>query len=121
MEKSQLSKLAQASKGVTGVFITGKIEGVDLTKSGKMENGQTYGSSVKLKFAQKTEIMKDVGGGVMMPTTAFRTQTIKISVPDSELAEKVSHFNKYLGKEYILQLDIPDNASFKVVDYQEVA
>jgi hypothetical protein len=86
-----------------------------------MQDGTTYGSSVKLKFAQKTEIMKDAGGGTLIPTVAFRTQTIKIAVPDAELSAKVTHFNGFIGKEMILQLDVPDNASFKTVDYLEVA
>jgi hypothetical protein len=109
----QLNKVANGLKGKSGCFLIGKIEGVDFTAAGKMENGQTYGSSVKLKFANQISSVKSVNG-IDVPTTKYVSQTIKIPVTDAELVSKI-------GKEVIIELELSDNSSFKTNNIQEIA
>lgn len=116
----QLNKVANGLKGKNGCFLIGKIEGVDFTAAGKMENGQTYGSSVKLKFANQISSVKSVNG-IDVPTTKYISQTIKIPVTDAELVSKVQEFNSKIGKEVIIELELSDNSSFKTNNIQEIA
>lgn len=99
-------------KGLNGCYLIGKIEGVDFTASGKLDNGTVYGSTIKLKFANQVSSVKSVNG-IDISTTKYVSQTIKIPVSDNELISKVQEFNSQIGKEVVIELELSDNSSFK--------
>lgn len=110
-EISSVVKVAEMS----GNFLIGKIEGVDFTASGTLENGTKYGSSVKLKFTSSITAMKNVNG-IDIPTKKLISQTIKIPTDDASLPVMVGKYNNMIGKEVIITLQVNDNSSFTASD-----
>jgi hypothetical protein len=110
-EISSLIKTAELS----GTILIGKIDGVDFTASGKLENGTSYGASVKLKFTSSIDSSKNVNG-VSIPTKKLISQIIKIPTDDNSLPMMVAKYNGMIGKDVIIPLQVSDNSSFTTFD-----
>jgi len=107
--------IQEASQLIHGLFLFGKIEGVDFTVEGKLQDGTKYGNSIKLKFAQAVSQIKDLNG-VNVPIVSYRTQTIVINCDSKEeLADLVSEYTNKLGKNVAIELNVPDNQKFKAL------
>ncbi len=107
--------IQEASQHIHGLFLFGKIEGVDFTVEGKLQDGTKYGNSIKLKFAQAVSQNKDLNG-VNVPIVSYRTQTIVINCDSKEeLADLVSEYTNKLGKNVSIELNVPDNQKFKAL------
>ena len=99
-----------------GFYLFGKIEGVDFTVEGKLQDGTKYGNSLKLKFAQAVQTNKELNG-VTMPVTVFKSQTIVINCDSKdELSKLVSEYSSKVGKDVVIELNIPDNQKIKTLN-----
>lgn len=99
-----------------GFYLFGKIEGVDFTVEGRLQDGTKYGNSLKLKFAQATQINKDLNG-VSTPVTVFKSQTIVINCDSKdELSKLVAEYSSKVGKDVVIELNIPDNQKIKTLN-----
>lgn len=103
-----------------GNYLYGQVEGVDFTVSGKLESGQAYGASVKLKFTQKIETTKNVNG-MDIPTHKMISQIIKIPTTDSELPKLVGKYNALINKDVLISYGVKDNHSFETDDDKVIA
>lgn len=120
-----LNKVAQSLKGLGGCFLVGKIEGVDFTARGSMIDKETkklveWGNSVKLRFIQKINTTKSVGE-TLVPTTKLNAQIIKIDCEDSELIPLIQKYNKMIDKEVLINLELPNDTTYKTNDVFEIA
>lgn len=99
-----------------GFYLFGKIEGVDFTVEGKLQDGTKYGNSLKLKFAQATQTTKELNG-ISVPVTVFKSQTIVINCDTKdELSKLVSEYSSKVGKDVVIELNIPDNQRIKTLN-----
>lgn len=111
---NEISKVAKLAE-LTGTFLIGKIDGVDFTSSGRLENGTQYGASVKLKFTTSIDTVKKLNG-IDIPTQKLVAQIIKIPTDDISLSAMVLKYNKLIGKEVIIPLEPADNSTFSSRD-----
>lgn len=96
-----------------GMFVSGKLEGVDFSQSWRNENNQLIAGSVKLTFAFREKVQKSLNG-VMIETENFIPVTIALTVPDEEIQPNVIKFNNLIGKHLDLRLLPGKNATFKL-------
>ena len=98
----------------SGLFISGVLQGVDFTQSGKnLKEQMVWGASVKLSFQTNEEIVKTVNG-VDIKTNAIRNIQISIDSTDDLLPLAVEKYNKEIGKFMDLRLLPSKNATFKI-------
>jgi hypothetical protein len=117
MKIEKINEIAKVVKNcdLSGTILIGKIDGVDFTTSGKLENGNPYGASVKLKFVSSINTFKLVNG-IEVPTKKLITQIIKIPTDDNSLISLVTKYNNLIGKDVIIPLQVADNSSFTTAD-----
>jgi hypothetical protein len=97
-----------------GLYIDGILMGVEFVTSGKLQDGTSYGASVKLKFHEQITVPKMVDGSpVDMKTT--RTTVVSVSCSDSELMALKNKYDAKIGKELKLELEPSDNSRFKLL------
>jgi len=97
-----------------GLFIEGTLSGVEITPSGRLENGVAYGASVKLKFHIFETINKMIDGSPV-PQQTSRTSIIQITTTDAELLSLQRQYNEKIGKFLKLRLEPSENARFKLL------
>lgn len=103
-------------KEIDGVYIIGRIEGVDFTASGEID-GNKYGASVKLKFTQQSETVKKAGS-VDLKTKRLVSNIIKIATTDTDLPELVAKYNEKIGQRVKISLATADNSTFGTTSAQ---
>ncbi len=110
------SEIKKNTQNLHGFYLFGKIEGVDFTVEGKLQDGTKYGNSLKLKFAQAVQTNKELNG-VIMPVTVFKSQTIVINCESKdELSKLVTEYSSKVGKDVVIELNIPDNQKIKTLN-----
>lgn len=102
-----------------GNYVYGTLDGVDFVSSGKFENGQTYGASVKLKFIMKALKTKAVNG-VDITTTTSNSQIIQIKCQDDDLQTLVHKYNELDGKELLINYSAQDGSRFVINDEKDI-
>lgn len=100
---------------LNGLFMHGKLEGVDFTVSGKNSEGGSWGSSVKLNFAIPFTKKANVKG-VDIQSTSIRYQIIQISTSDDLLPIVIDKYTKLIGNHLTLDLQPEQGNKFKLVD-----
>ena len=103
-----------------GNYLYGALDGVDLVASGVLENGASYGASVKLKFITRVSSVKNVAG-IDVPTKKAISQIIKIQTTDTELPSIVNKYNELIGKELLINYATADNNVFVVSDEKSIS
>jgi len=102
-----------------GNYLYGVLDGVDFVQSGTLENGNSYGASVKLRFLTKSTIIKTVDG-TDIPTLKAIAQTIKVPCANNELSIIVRKYNELIGKELLINYSTSDNNTFSVNSNVEI-
>lgn len=102
-----------------GNYVYGTLDGVDFVSSGKFENGQTYGASIKLKFITKALKTRNVNG-VDITTTVANSQIIQIKCQDDELANLVHKYNELDGKDLLINYSAQDGSRFVINDEKDI-
>ncbi|MDD4330334.1 MAG: hypothetical protein PHD79_10290 [Aliarcobacter sp.] len=104
-----------ATHSIHGFYLFGKIEGVDFTVEGKLQDGTKYGNSLKLKFSQAVPTLKDLNG-ISVQILVYKTQTIVINCESKdELSQLVSDYSSKVGQNVVIELNVPDNQKFKAL------
>lgn len=100
---------------IHGFYLFGKIEGVDFTVEGKLQDGTKYGNSLKLKFSQAVPQTKDLNG-VAVQILVYKSQTIVINCESKdELSKLVNEYSSKVGENVVIELNVPDNQKFKAL------
>lgn len=107
--------IKDATHSIHGFYLFGKIEGVDFTVEGKLQDGTKYGNSLKLKFSQAVPTLKDLNGSLVQ-ILVYKTQTIVINCESKdELSKLVTDYSSKVGENVVIELNVPDNQKFKAL------
>lgn len=109
------SEINQGSQTFNGLYMHGKLEGVDFTKSGKNNEGLKWGASVKLNFALPFT-KRDVVNGVEIVANTIRYQIISIASTDDLLPIDVDKYSKLIGNHVSLSLQPSQGDTFKLAE-----
>lgn len=112
---SQQKVIKDALHSIHGLFLFGKIEGVDFTVEGSNDT-MKWGNSLKLKFAQaipSTKVLNAVSYQILI----YKSQTIVIKADSKdELSQLVAEYSAKVGQNVVIELDIPPkDANYKAL------
>lgn len=102
-------------ESLNGLFMHGKLEGVDFTASGRGSEGNSWGASVKLNFAIPFTKKQNVKG-VDLQSTSIRYQLITVSTTDDLLPILIDKYSKLIGTHLSLSLQPDQGDKFKLAD-----
>ncbi len=112
---AEQKSIKDAMHSIHGFYLFGKIEGLDFTVEGKMEDGTKYGNTLKLKFSQAVPATKQLGNDTVQ-ILVYKSQLIKIPCDSKDhLAEMVKEYTSQIGKNVVIELNVPDNQNYKAL------
>lgn len=103
-------------QNLSGSVYVGIVDGVDFTKSGKLENGKPYGASVKLKFIEKVTQKKEIDN-IELDIKKSNILVFVHSCEDNEIKNLVAKYSKFLGNEVAITFNLMDGSKFKINDF----